>query len=259
MTKKLYWLAPVAVLLGMLLPAQSQAQWPTFDAANFATAGKIWKEDISTNQKLIQEIAWATKQYAMAVQIYGVASREASYIRNKQIFLAAGFLAQHAILPGHPDWDKAMTSVSGIAKAGAAWQQMTAPGGLNSFSALNNRIQMATSFGTEMLNAIGSCNASMANNDNALAALEGMGVSLNGPANTRATQANIGNMASTQNLRVQQCQQAMAAQQLKIQALQMAHQQTADQVQLQHSTDQIATANGLTVGNTASLYSYVDR
>ncbi len=259
MFDKRLWIAFPIMLLGTLFPAKSQAQWAVFDASNWTMGSKIWAEDISTNQKMIQEIAWATKQYAAAMQIYGVASQEASYIRNKQLFLAAGFLAQHAILPGHPDWDRAMTSVTGIAKAGQVWTQMTAPGGLNSFAALNNRIQMATSFGTEMLNAIGSCNASMSVNNNALGALEGVGVSLNGNANTRATQANIGNMGMTQNLRMQQCQQAMAAQDAKIRLFQLAQQQTAAQTELQHRTSQAATMGSFTMGNQAAIYSYVDR
>jgi hypothetical protein len=91
-----------------------------------------------------------------------------------------------------------------------------------------------------------------------MATLEGMAISLNQPANARSTQANIANMSSTQQVRLQQCQQAVAAQQAKIQMLQMAAQQDADQREYLHRTQQIQTTNNFSLGNTSAVYQYVD-
>ena len=181
-------LIPTVILLGLtaLSPRAANAQFAVFDGTNWAMMGKIWGEDVSTGVKMSQELAQGLKLYTNAVQIYGLASQEASYLKNKQILLAVGFLAQHAVIPGHPEWDKALTATSGMAGAAAAWQQMTAPGGRNSFQAMNSRIQLADSFGASVLNAVGSCSAAAAQTNGSIAALEQMGISLNQGANTRA-------------------------------------------------------------------------
>ena len=161
---------PMLVLLGLAAgtPQNVDAQIPVTDAGNWLVNVKNWVQGFTNGMTLVQQLQQGLKLYNNAVQLYGVASMEASFIKNKQILLAVGFLAQHAMIPGQPGWDKALTAAAGIANAGRVWQQMTAPGGTNSFQALNARIQMADSFGTSALNAIGSCNAAAARSDGSI-------------------------------------------------------------------------------------------
>jgi hypothetical protein len=101
---------PAMALLGLTVvsPKDASAQFAIFDASSWAMMGNVWNEDISTGVKMAQELQQGLKLYQNAVQIYGLASQEAMYIRNKQILLAVGFLAQHAMIPGQPGWDKAL-------------------------------------------------------------------------------------------------------------------------------------------------------
>jgi hypothetical protein len=255
--------AVALLILTAVSPQITNAQFVTqdvFSPANFAMFGKIWNEDVSTGVKMSQELQQGLKIYQNAVQIYGLASQEASYLRNKQILLAAGFLAQHAMIPGQPGWDKALTAVGGIANAGRVWQQMTASGGRNSFQALNARIQMADSFGAAALNAIGSCNAAAAQSDGSIASLEMMAIDLNPAANTRANQANLSNMGQTQQLRIQECQHNIQLQQAKLQALQTMAQRARDQqMATMFATDQTIRFQITVTDTNAALKGLIDR
>jgi hypothetical protein len=259
--RKQLLLSGVALLaLTVVSPGVAKAQFAVFDASSWTMMGQIWNEDVSNGVKLSQELAQGLKLYNNAVQIYGIASQEASYLRNKQILLAAGFLAQHAMIPGQPGWDKALTAVGGIANAGRVWQQMTAPGGRNSFQALNSRIQLADSFGASALNAIGSCNAAAAQSDGSIASLEMMAVDLNPAANTRANQANLSNMGQTQQLRIQECQHNIQLQQAKMQALQTMAQRARDQeMSTMLATDQTIRFQITITDTNAALKGLVDR
>lgn len=255
-------LVPMLTLLGwtVVSPQVANAQFAVFDATNWAMMGKIWSEDVSTGVKMSQELQQGLKLYNNAVQIYGVASQEASYLKNKQILLAVGFLAQYAVIPGHPQWSKALTAASGIAGAAAVWQQMSAPGGRNSFQAMNSRIQLADSFGASVLNAVGSCNAAAARTDSSIASLEQIAISLSPSANTRATQANLGNLAHTQQLRIQQCEQNIQTQQAQLLMLQALAQRDQDQAIYNMRTADAATRSQLTTSNTANdIRNVIDR
>jgi hypothetical protein len=250
------------VLTGLTVvsPQIANAQWAVFDASSWAMMGNIWNEDVSTGVKMAQELQQGLKLYNNAVQIYGVASQEASYLRNKQILLAVGFLAQHAQIPGQPGWDRALTATAGIANAGTVWQQMTSRGAMNSMQAVNSRIQLADSFGASMLNSIGSCNAAAAQTDGSISALEQMAIDLSPNANTRANQANIGNMGRTQQLRIQECQHNIQMQQAKLQMLHTMAQRDTDQQVLNMATTAQTVRNQTTVSDTAQdIKNLVDR
>ena len=250
------------VLTGLTVvsPQAANAQFAVFDASNWAMMGQIWNSDISTGIKMSQELQQGLMLYNNAVQIYGVASQEASYLRNKQILMAVGFLAQHAMIPGQPNWDRALTATAGITYAGTVWQQMTARGAINSMQAIKSRIQLADSFGVSMLNSVGSCNAAAQQTNGALSSLEQMAIDLTPSANTRANQANLNNMGQTQALRVQQCQQNIQQQQAKLQMLHAMAQREHDQAIYNMRTADAATRSQLTTSNTANdINSLVDR
>jgi hypothetical protein len=210
---KLPTLKSTLVIFGVVagavaFPRPAAAQFLVHDPVNLLALIKQLASEVQNGATLAQQLQTGLKLYNNAVQLYGVASQEASFLKNKQILLAAGFLAQNAMIPGQPGWDKALTTAGGIAGAGAAWKQMTAPGG-----SLQNRIKMADSFAASMLNSVGSCNAAAAQSDGSLGKLEQMAADLSPAANSRANQANLGNMASTQQLRVQECQHNLQLQQ----------------------------------------------
>jgi hypothetical protein len=255
-------LLPLAALLALTVvsPGVASAQFAVFDGASWTELGTIWNEDVSNGVKLSQELQQGLKLYQNAVQIYGLASQEATYLRNKQILLAVGFLAQHAQIPGQPGWDKALTAVGGIANAGRIWQQMTAPGATNSFQALNARIAMADSFGASALNAIGSCNAAAAQSDGSIASLEMMAIDLNPATNTRAAQGNLSNMGTTQQLRIQECQHNIQLQQAKLQTLQTMAQRARDQqMATMMTTDQTVRFQITFTDTDAAIKAVVDR
>lgn len=258
-TRRKFVFALCALAIGCaVVPREAQAQIITqdiFSPANYAMYGKIWASDLTNLQKWELELAQGLKTYNNAVQIYGMASQEASYLKNKQILMAVGFLAQHAIIPGQPGWDKALTAAGKIASAGAVWQQMAAPG-----SSLQSRIAMSDSFATSAINSIGSCNQAANTNGASLGSLEQMASDLSPGANTRANQANISNMSQTQQLRVAQCQQNLQSQIAKLQLVQIQNQRSQDQYLLDKQTSQTAVMGQMQVTNTASsITGFVDR
>lgn len=246
----------VALLaLTVVSPKQASAQFAVFDAGTYATMGKIWSQDITTYAKLAEEAQTATKILQNGMQLYGIAMQEASFLKNKQILQAAGFLAQHAQIPGHSDWDAAMTSVGGIAAAGAAFKTMTQPG-----LSMQYRIALIDSFGTSMLNTLGNCYAAAAKTDGAMSALETMAISMNPDANTRANQANVTNLGLSQSLRIQECQHNMQMQQAKLQMIQALAQREQDQRISDMRTADAATRAQIHVSDTAAdIQNVVDR
>jgi hypothetical protein len=239
--------------LALVSPERAAAQIPVTDALSNLQL-------TIQNAKWVQELAQGLRIYNNAVQTYGVASQEASYLRSKQVLLAVGFLAQHAMIPGQTGWDRALTSVGCIANSAAVWQQMTAPGGTNSFLALSNRIKLADSFGTSMLNAIGNCNAAAAQTNGSIGSLEQMASDLSANANTRANQSNLNNMGQTQQLRIQQCQHAMQMQQAQLQMLHAMQQRDQDQAVLNMDTQAAAIQSQITLSNTVNdIHNVIDR
>jgi hypothetical protein len=216
----------VAVLVCLMAATakQAHAQFAVFDASNWAMMGKIWNEDVSTGVKMSQELQQGLRLYNSTVQIYGLALQETQYLRNKQIFQAIGFAAQHAQITGRPGWDRALSAVGGLAYSGAVWQQMTNPN-----NSLQSRIQLADSFGSSMLNALGSCNAAAAQQDGVMAQLEQVAIDLNPAANTRANQANLANMSLTQQNRMRECQLNIQQQQAQVAMLHMMAERDRDQ------------------------------
>jgi hypothetical protein len=242
-------------IFALLFSLPSFGQLPTFDASNFITNVKNWGQGIQNGATATQTLQNGMKLLSQATQMYGIASQEVSYIKNKQILLAVGFLAQHAMIEGQPGFDKALSAASGIAYAGQQWQKMLAPG-----ASLQSRIAMANSFAADALNSIGSCNQAAAGNAGSLASLEQMSVDLNPAANTRANQANISNMSQTQQLRVAQCQQNVQLQQAKMQLLEVQERQQRDQAMLTQRANTAIIANQLTTTDTAAaLNGLVDR
>lgn len=237
----------LGLVLGLLaVPRQASAQWAVFDASNLAMMSKIWSQDISNYAKLVQEVEQATRIATSAMQIYGVAMQEASFLKNKQLFQALGYAAMNAQIPGHPDWDKAIGSAGGMGMAGQAWQQMTRPG-----MGFQNRLNLADSFGASMLNALGNCYTTAQSQNGALSMLESAAISLDPMANTRANQSNITNMGITQQLRLQECQHNLQMNQAKIQMLRALQERDRDQQVYDMRTADSLNRGTITSGDTA--------
>jgi len=218
----------LALFSGLLLTAvstrQANAQIATFDASSFASLTKQLSTEVKNGATLTQQLATATKILTASMQMYSLAMQEASFIKNKNLLMAAGFLAQNAQMPGHAQWDRALTAAGGVATSAGVWQQMMSPG-----TSAMSRMMMADSFAAAALNSIGSCNQAAFSNDAALSRLEQMSIDMNPAANTRANQANLANMSSTQILRVQECQHNLQLQQAKLQLLAVQEQRARDQ------------------------------
>jgi hypothetical protein len=221
--------ATLLLWLTAITPEKASAQLATFDASGFAQMGKIWNEDVSTNTKLAQELAQALKLFNQTVQIYGIALQETQFLKKGQVLQAIGFAAQHAYIPGHTQWDNAMTAAGGVAYAGATVQQLMTPG-----QSMQNRILMSNSFATSMLSTLGSCNVAAAQNQGAAAALQQMAMDMNPAANSRANQANLTNLGIAQQLQIMQCQQNMQREEAKAHLLNTM--QTMDRDQSAQST-----------------------
>lgn len=244
-----------ALALTAVSTRQANAQFAVFDANSFATQVKSLSTEVKNGATLTQELATATKILNQSMQMYSLAMQETTFIKNKNILMAAGFLAQNAQLPGHADWDKALSAAGGVASSAGVWQQMMAPG-----TSAMSRMMMADSFAAAALNSIGSCNQAALGNDAALSRLEQMSIDMNPSANTRANQANLANMSSTQILRVQECQHNLQLQQAKLQLLAVQQQRTQDQQIADKATATTAAMNQLSTADTANaVKNYSDR
>ena len=251
MTIKLKVPLPLAFLvLSMGFSAiPMQAQWAVFDASSWAAIGQVWNEDISTNLKLAQTVAQGGQMIQNGLQIYNLAMRETTALRNKQFMQAAGVLSTINI-PGHADWTLVLRSAGGPLAAAGAWQAMTKPG-----VTLANRIQLADAFGTSMASALGSCQAAALQNDGAIGQLESIALSMDTLDNTRAALGGLTNMGMTQQLRIQQCQHTLQQQQVQAQMLQImrARDYDNDQITTQQNVISIAAANPRGVTNLMGL------
>jgi hypothetical protein len=223
--------------------------------AQVGSLGSIASWQASTLTKVIEEVQTAQKIYGNAVQVYSLAQQQASYLRNKDLLRTVGYVAQHASIPGHPEWDGALTMAAGVSAAGTTWQRMATPG-----SSLKNRIDLADSFGASMLNSLGNCYAAAQQNIGPLASLQSLAASVDPEANTRATQANIANMSFSQALRIQQCQQNLQLQQAKLQTLDALATRERDQAIYSMRTEDATIRGSLSVGDTTGqIRNIVDR
>jgi hypothetical protein len=223
--------------------------------AQVSSLGSIASSQASTLTKVIEEVQTAQRIYGNAVQIYSLAQQQASYLRNKDLLGTVGYAAQHVSIPGHPEWDGALTTAGGLASAGTTWQRMATPG-----ASLKNRIDLADSFGASMLHSLGNCYAAAQQNAGPLASLKSLAASVDPEANTRATQANIANMSFSQALRIQQCQQNLQLQQAKLQTLNALAARERDQAIYSMRTEDAAARGNLSVGDTAAqIRGLVDR
>lgn len=223
--------------------------------AQVSSLGSIASSQASTLTKVVEEVQTAQRIYSNAVQVYSLAQQQASFLQNKDLLRTVGFVAQHASIPGHPEWDSTLTTAGGVAAAGTTWQRMATPG-----TSLKNRIDLADSFGASMLNSLGNCYAAAQQNTGPLASLQSLAASVDPEANTRATQANIANMSSSQALRVQQCQQNLQLQQAKLQTLDALAARERDQAAYSMRTEDAAARGNLSVGDTAAqIRGIVDR
>lgn len=224
-----------------ITPQNARAQWTVFDPSTYAEMGEVWNQDVSMNVKLAAELQQGASLLTQTMQIYGLATREATYLSKGQVLQGLGFAAQHAIIPGQPGWDSAMMTAGGIARAGLTWQQMTNPS-----TSLQSRIQLANSFGTSALNAIGNCYAAAQSNSSSLSQLQLMVSDTGGAANTAANQRNVGNMTAAQQLRYHQCEENLQEQQAKLALLHAQEMMDRDQsvMNTNHTVDIYNAAGG---------------
>jgi hypothetical protein len=223
--------------------------------AQVTSLGSIASSQASTLAKVVEEVQTAKQIYSNAVEMYTLAQQQASYMRNKDLFQTVGFVAQHASIPGHPEWDAALTTAGGLPAAGGTWQNMAAPG-----TSLKNRIDLADSFGASMLHSLGNCYAAGQVNAGPLMSLQSLLASVDPLANTQATQANIANLSLSQSVRIQQCQQNLQLQQAKLQTLAALAARERDQAVYSMRREDATTRGDLSVGDTAAqIRGLVDR
>jgi hypothetical protein len=244
----------VSTLLALGLSAAStqtaHAQgFPVFDWSNWESLGSIWSEDISTGVKIEQTVQQGTQLISNGLNVYNLAMRETTALRNKQWMLAAGYLSNLSI-PGHSNWTIALRSAAGPLVAAGVWQEMTRPG-----ATLQNRIQIADAFGTSMANSLESCNSAAMQSDGAIGQLESIALSMSTLDNTRAALGGATNMGLTQQLRIQECQHNLQQQQAQIQMLQLMRQRDQENAQLTtyQNIDAIATSNPRGITNLSAL------
>lgn len=229
-----------------------------FDPSSFSTLGHIWTEDISTGLKIQQEVTQAIKIYNNAVQMYNLAQQEAGFIHNKQIFQVIGVVAQHAAVANlHGEtsgWNTALTRAGGLAAAAQAWQHATAPG-----LSMQARVSLADSIGVDALNVIGSCNDAASQNAVPIQNLQSFALDSNAGSNIVVAQANATNIGQVQMLHTQQCQHAIANEQLKQKLLENMRERDIESNQLtfaQNAAGYVNTENNAWSGGSTAFTSY---
>jgi hypothetical protein len=229
-----------------------------FDPSSWASLGSIWSQDITNGLKLEEEVAQAVKIYNNAVQVYNLAQQEAAFIQNKQIYQAIGVVAQHAAVANKggetSGWDRALTTAGGLANAAQAWQRASAPG-----SSMQARVNLADSLGIDALNVIGSCHDAAGQNNGALQNIETFAMDSSQGSNTAVSQANAGDLAQVQMLRTQQCQHAIANEQLKQKLIENLRQRDIESDQItfaQNAAAYVNTENNAWAGGAASFAGY---
>ena len=239
---------PVAIIaLAMGFSAVPlQAQWTVFDPTSYVMFGKIWSEDVSTGIKMAQTVQQGQQLISQGLNIYNLAQRETTALRNKPFMQAAGYLSSLPPIPGHPTWSVALKSGTGVANAANTWSQMTSPN-----MSLQSRIQLADSFGASMIDAAGGCSAAAVQNNGAIGALENITQSVATLDNTHAALAGASNAALTQQLRTQQCQHTLQLQQNQAHMLQMMRQRDYENAQATTYThiDAVALSNPMGLAN----------
>jgi hypothetical protein len=210
--------AVLAVAMGFLA-APVQAQWTVFNPVEQLQLAV-------TNSNVIQQVVQGAQMIQQGLNVYNLAMRETTILRNKQYMQAAGALSILQPIPGHSDWNMALTAAGGIASAAGVWQRMTMPG-----TTLSSRIQIADSFGTSMLNSLGNCNAAAAQTHGAIGELENLAMSIAALDNTHAALGGAANMGITQQLRIQECQHNLQQQQAQAQMISLMRQRDYENAQ----------------------------
>jgi hypothetical protein len=240
------------LVLGLSVVPVAHAQFAAVvtDPTSYAWFGKVWASDLSNGVKLQMTITQGATMISQGLQLYNLAMRETTALRNKQWMVAAGALSQLNFGPAHSNWNTALRSAAGPLVAAGVWQEMTKPG-----ATIANRIQIADAFGASMANSLGSCQAAALQNDGAIGQLESVAISMDTLDNTRASLGGLTNMGISQQLRAQQCQQNLQQQAVQAHMLQMMRQRDYDNDLLttQQNTLSIATSNPRGITNLSAM------
>lgn len=242
----------LALAMGLSLVPMAHAQFSAVvtDPVSYTWFAKVWQSDISTQLKMEESVMQGTQLISQGLQLYNLAVRETTALRNKQWMVAAGALSSLNFGPSHSNWNTALKSAAGPLYAAGVWQEMTRPG-----VTIQNRIQIADSFGTSIANSLGSCQAAAMQNDGAIGQLESIAISMDGLDNTHAALGGMTNMALTQQLRGQQCQQNLQQQAVQAHMLQMMRQRDYDNDLLttQQNTLSLASSNPRGITNLSAM------
>lgn len=242
----------LALTIGLSVVPVAHAQFAAVvtDPTSYAWFAKVWQSDISTQLKMEESVVQGATMIQQGLQLYNLAVRETTALRNKQWMVAAGALSQLNFGPAHSNWNTALKSAAGPLFAAGVWQEMTRPG-----ATIENRIQIADAFGTSMANSLGSCQAAAMQNDGAIGQLESIAISMDGLDNTHAALGGATNMALTQQLRTQQCQQNLQQQAVQAHMLNVMRQRTLDNDQLttQQNVMTISQSNPRGITNLSAL------
>ena len=116
---KLNWKLPlalgVALTVALTVAPRANAQFAAVvtDPTSYAWFAKVWESDVSTEVKMSETIAQGTTMISQGLQIYNLAVRETTALRNKQWMQAAGVLSQLNFGPAHSNWNTALRSAAG--------------------------------------------------------------------------------------------------------------------------------------------------
>ncbi|MDQ2839799.1 MAG: hypothetical protein M3Y72_01910 [Acidobacteriota bacterium] len=125
---------PVAFFVLLFIRSEpARAMLPVFDAGAFAQMGKIWSQDISNYQKLVQEVALAGQIYQTEMQNYQLARTMATALQSKNIYAVQGAVQMgNSFVQSHygeaAGWSQAMNLGISIP---AAYGHATLPLALN--------------------------------------------------------------------------------------------------------------------------------
>ncbi len=242
----------VALTVALTVAPRANAQFAAVvtDPTSYTWFAKVWQSDISTQAKMAESVAQGGQLISQGLQIYNLALRETTALRNKQWMVAAGVLSQLNFGPTHSNWNTALRSAAGPLVAAGVWQEMTRPG-----ATIANRIQIADSFGTSMASSLGSCQAAAMQNDGAIGQLESVAVSMDTLDNTHASLGGLTNMGISQQLRAGQCQQNLQQQIVQSHMLNVMRQRDYDNDQLttQQNVSSISQSNPRGITNLSAM------
>lgn len=184
-------------------------------AAQYATLGHIWEQDISTYAKVLEEIRQMEKIYNTGMQTYNLGMSMSRRFENKP-WRTLGYNIARVRTPNRfgetVNWDGALNTGLG---AGAAWESGTFTLSDMSFAQGTAQartlahIEMADSAGESALATLGSCSAASTQNEATVTDLEHTILDGTEDSNTAIRQANLTNSALAQQTRMLQCTQAI--------------------------------------------------